>query len=138
VAAELAPYTHGGDHGIELDGPEVELAPGDALMLGLAIHELATNASKFGALSVAAGRLAVRWELLSPDRARIVWREHDGPQVAAERQRGFGTELIEKIVAHELGDKVDLRFEPDGVSCVLLVPVRLPAAFLLRSPRPRS
>ncbi len=61
VAAELAPYTEGGDHVIDVSGPEVSLAPNDALSLGLAVHELATNASKYGALSIVSGQLAVRW-----------------------------------------------------------------------------
>ena len=133
IAAELAPYSEGGDHVISVAGPEVSLAPNDALSLGLAVHELATNASKYGALSVPSGQVTVRWEMMTPDQARVTWHEQGGPPVAQERARGFGTDLVEKIVAHELGHTVDLRFERDGVHCTLVVPVRLPAPFKLRA-----
>jgi two-component sensor histidine kinase len=73
--------------------------------------------------------------MISSELARIEWTERGGPAVAGERQRGFGTELIEKIVAHELGQPVDLRFEAEGVSCTLTVPVRKPVAFRMRAPR---
>ena len=135
VAAELAPYTQDADHKIELRGPDVELAPNDALSLGLAIHELATNAAKYGALSVITGSLQVHWTMISSELARIEWRERGGPPVPEQRTRGFGTELIEKIVAHELGRPVELRFEPEGVVCVLVVQVRKPVAFRMRAPR---
>jgi two-component sensor histidine kinase len=111
----------------------VELAPNDALSLGLAIHELATNAAKYGALSVLEGRLAITWRLITSDLARVEWVEMNGPPVSAQRKRGFGTELIEKIVAHELRNPVELRFEPEGVRCTLIIPVRLPAAFQIRA-----
>jgi len=126
IAAELAPYTEGRDHVITVSGPDVSLAPNDALSLGLAVHELATNASKYGALSVLSGQVSVRWEMMTPDLARVIWQEQGGPPVAQERRRGFGTDLVEKIVAHELGHSVDLRFDPQGVCCTLVVPVRLP------------
>jgi two-component sensor histidine kinase len=103
------------------------------LSLGLAIHELATNAAKYGALSVPGGRLRIVWTMISEDLTRIDWSERGGPTVAAERARGFGTELIEKIVAHELGRPVDLRFGTEGVDCVLTVPVRKPVAFRMRA-----
>lgn len=137
VAAELAPYTQDADHLIALQGPDVELAPNDALSLGLAIHELATNAAKYGALSVVSGRLRVQWTMISSELARIEWTERGGPPVSQERSRGFGTELIEKIVAHELGRPVELRFEPEGVVCVLIVQVRKPVtAFRMRAEKP--
>lgn len=132
VSAELAPYAHDGDRAVTMRGPNVELAPNDALSLGLAIHELATNASKYGALSAPGGRVEIFWEMITEKLARIDWSEHGGPAVSEGRPRGFGTELIEKIVAHELRNPVDLRFEPDGVRCTLIVPVRLPAPFPLR------
>ncbi len=135
IEAELAPYTQDGDHVIELQGPEVELAPNDALSLGLAIHELATNAAKYGSLSVAGGRVEIHWSMIADDIARIEWAERGGPSVPDVRGRGFGTELIEKIVAHELGRAVDLRFAAEGVECVLTVPVRKPVAFQMRAGR---
>lgn len=135
VAAELAPYTQDADHVIELQGPDVELAPNDALSLGLAIHELATNAAKYGALSTHSGALRIHWSMVSSELARIEWRESGGPPVPTVRPRGFGTELIEKIVAHELGRPVELRFEPEGVVCVLVAPVRKPVAFRMRASR---
>ena len=135
VDAELAPYIGGAEGTVTTRGPEVEIAPNDALSLGLALHELATNASKYGALGVPEGKVEVRWDLVTADLARIAWTERDGPPVSGERTRGFGTELIEKIVAHELGTAVDLRFEPAGVQCTLLVPVRRPSPFRIRAER---
>ncbi len=123
VEAELAPYARDCGPVIELDGPQIELAPNDALSLGLAIHELATNAAKYGALSQPGGRLSIRWEQ-ADGKARIEWAESGGPPVPSERKRGFGMDLIEKIVAHELRHPVDLRFDPEGVKCTLVVPVR--------------
>ncbi|MES2493686.1 MAG: CHASE domain-containing protein [Pseudomonadota bacterium] len=133
VAAELAPYVQDADRAVIIRGPDVELAPNDALSLGLAIHELATNASKYGALSVAGGRVTVNWEMISDKLTRIEWCETGGPPVPEQRQRGFGTELIEKIVAHELRNPVDLTFGADGVRCILTVPVRKPASFQIRA-----
>ena len=135
VDAELAPYIGGAEGTVTTRGPEVEIAPNDALSLGLALHELATNASQYGALGVPEGKVEVRWELVTSDLARISWTESDGPPVPGERTRGFGTELIEKIVAHELGTAVDLRFEPAGVQCTMLVPVRRPSPFRIRAGR---
>ena len=136
VSAELAPYVQDSEKYLDLSGPDVELAPGDALSLGLAIHELATNAAKYGSLSVLGGKVSVSWQPITPELARVEWREIDGPPVPqAERKRGFGTELIEKIVAHELKNPVDLRFEPDGVRCALIIPVRRPSDFALRAVR---
>jgi len=134
VDAELAPYARGSDAAVDLEGPAVELAPNDALSLGLALHELATNAAKYGALSVPGGTVSVHWRLLSKDLARLDWVERGGPEVKAERGRGFGTELIEKIVAHELKNPVDLKFEPQGVRCSLTISVRQPKPFAIRSP----
>lgn len=132
VAAELAPYTGEQDRAVETGGPEVELAPNDALSLGLALHELATNAAKYGALSLPAGKVDINWEKVTPNLARLRWTERGGPRVPEDRVRGFGTDLIEKIVAHELRHPVDLRFEASGVTCNLLVPVREREDFVMR------
>jgi len=134
VEAELAPYARA-EGTLELAGPEVELAPNDALSLGLAIHELATNATKYGALSAPGGKVRVTWALDRKDLASLRWIESGGPPVAAKRPRGFGTDLIEKIVAHELRHPVDLRFEEGGVACTLYVPVRQPSEFEMRARR---
>ncbi|PNU01928.1 CHASE domain-containing protein [Novosphingobium guangzhouense] len=135
VRSELAPYMEGNESHVVMAGPMIKLAPNDAMSLGLAIHELATNAAKYGALSTIEGRIHVRWELLSSDLAEIQWREEGGPPVVAPTKRGFGRDLIEKIVAHELKSEVDLRFEPGGVECRLKVPVRASREFVLRNER---
>ncbi|WP_338241350.1 CHASE domain-containing protein [Aurantiacibacter hainanensis] len=135
IDAELLPYAHNDDHAVELLGPEVELAPNDALSLGLAVHELATNAAKYGALSQPGGKVSVHWRLVSEELVRVEWLERGGPPVAQERSRGFGTDLIERIVAHELRHPVELDFDPEGVRCVLLIPVRRPSEFMIRANR---
>lgn len=138
VRSELAPYMDGSDSHVVMDGPEIKLAPNDAMSLGLAIHELATNAAKYGALSSTEGRVHVNWRLIANDKAEIHWREEGGPLVNEPGKRGFGRDLIEKIVAHELRSDVDLKFLPAGVECSLKVPVRQSREFLLRSDQAAS
>ena len=135
VDAELLPYAESGDHEVLVEGPEIELAPTDALSLGLAVHELSTNAAKYGALSQPGGVLSVRWKLTSPLLVRVEWIERGGPPVPQKRSRGFGTDLIERIVAHELRTPVELDFDPAGVRCVLLIPVRRATEFQMRASR---
>ena len=132
IEAEAAPYLRMSESTLELSGPQVEVAPNDALSLGLAVHELATNAAKFGALSVPDGRVSVDWEFEREGVVVLTWREVDGPPVSPLREPGFGMELIEKIVAHELKNPVDLQFDEAGVSCVLRVPVRKREDFQIR------
>lgn len=132
IEAELQHFRLAIDDSILLDGPPLELAPNDALSFGLAVHELATNAAKYGALSVAGGQVTIRWQTAGDRLAEVEWRETGGPPVAEQRQRGFGTELIEKIVAHELRQPVALDFRPEGVVCTMRVPIRRPADFRIR------
>ncbi len=133
IQAELRPYVQDADHSIRMEGPDVELAPNDALSLGLAMHELATNAAKYGALSQPGGKVSVIWEMVDAKLVRVEWQESDGPPVAEERGRGFGTDLIERVVASELRNPVQLEFEPEGVRCVLIIPVREPTEFAMRA-----
>ncbi|GGY94206.1 CHASE domain-containing protein [Novosphingobium colocasiae] len=132
VVSELAPYMEGHEEFVTIDGPEIKLAPNDAMSLGLALHEMATNAAKYGALSVEDGRVSVTWQRTGADLASIHWRESGGPTVTEPSKRGFGRDLIEKIVAHELRGKVELQFLPGGVECRLNVPVRVLREFALR------
>ncbi len=133
IEAELKHFSAPTDHSVTLDGPEVQLAPNDALSFGLAVHELATNAAKFGALSVSGGSVSVDWKQVEEGLAEVEWCERGGPEVSDSRQRGFGTELIEKIVAHELRNPVKLDFEQQGVRCILRVPIRQMGEFRIRT-----
>lgn len=144
IEAELAPYAQDSDHVLTVAGPPIELAPNDALSLGLAIHELATNAAKYGALGDAGGHVSISWTVNEAAEkmaggqnrsARVVWQESGGPPVPGTRTRGFGTDLIEKIVAHELNSPVELDFSPNGVRCAITVPVRTHSDFAIRARR---
>ena len=125
---ELAPY--GGAHGerVATIGEEVWLTPSTAVALGMAFHELATNAVKYGALSGAEGRVDVTWTVTpagNDRQLRIVWREQGGPPVAKPERRGFGSRVIVGGLAHQLDGVVDLAFAPTGVVCTIVF--RLPA-----------
>ena len=135
MEAELLPYADASDHEIDLAGPDVALAPNEALSLGLAMHELATNAAKYGALSQAGGKVTLHWRLVSDSLIRIDWQESGGPPVPQQRSRGFGSDLIERIVAAELKNPVKLTFDPAGVRCMLTIPVRQPTEFAMRAAR---
>nr|WP_264185243.1 PAS domain S-box protein [Roseicella aerolata] len=129
LAEELAAYRGAGglDSAVQLDGPQVGLAPDAVQPVAMVIHELATNAAKYGALSVADGRVSVTW---SRDAAsgglELVWREQGGPPVAAPpARRGFGTSLIESTVMRQLQGRLDMVWAEEGLCCVLGLPARL-------------
>jgi two-component system CheB/CheR fusion protein len=99
------------------EGPDVQLRPTSAVSYTLAIHELCTNAIKHGALSSPDGRVEIAWELLDSGKIHLLWREIGGPQVRPPAHRGFGSALIERALAGELGSPVQMRFEPTGLVC---------------------
>lgn len=127
VAEALAPY-RGEDSGdrFDVNGPSVRLLPRTALSIAMALHELATNAAKYGALTAAGGRVTVAWSVTRRPggrRLRLRWEEAGGPTVAAPRRRGFGSRLIERGLAAELDGEVELVFAPSGVVCRIDVPL---------------
>ncbi|HEX8222818.1 MAG TPA: PAS domain S-box protein [Allosphingosinicella sp.] len=101
---------------VAIDGPPVQLAPKLAVTLALALHELCTNAVKYGALSAPGGRIAVAWTG-EAGRLALSWRESGGPRVEPPRRRGFGTRMIERALAAESGGSARLDFHPEGLVC---------------------
>lgn len=99
-----------------IGGEALWLAPRSALALALALHELSTNAVKYGALSIEGGVVSIAWTI-DGDRLRLVWKEHGGPPVEEPAERGFGSRLIERGLEADLGGKAELRFERDGLCC---------------------
>lgn len=128
LKAALAPFSERRD-AVDLDGEPVAIPPGHALTLNLIVHELATNASKFGALSVPDGKVTVRWRAETTDGRRCVmfsWEESGGPPVATPRERGFGSTLIQRAIAYEFDGESSLEFQPAGVICRLCMPIETP------------
>jgi two-component sensor histidine kinase len=101
-----------------VEGPRIWLAPRAALALALALHELSTNAAKYGALREEAGRVSIAWEV-DEDQLRLTWKEQGGPLVTAPASRGFGSRLIERGLASDLGGSARLLFEADGLRCII-------------------
>lgn len=130
IGRTLSPYALSASDGaprIIFGGPQVMLSPNAAVTLNMAFHELATNAAKYGALSVAEGRLDVCWTVdrsASTPVVELFWNEQGGPLVTPPARRGFGTRLVEQGLTRELDGEVDLRYDPDGFKGV----VRLPAS----------
>jgi two-component sensor histidine kinase len=114
----LAPFHGGRPERIVLSGPELRLPADHAVSLALCLHELATNAMKYGALSSDAGRVRVAWAVEQAGagrRARVSWDEHDGPPVTPPSRRGFGAELLARSVSNRARPSVTHEFPPDGV-----------------------
>ena len=127
LLAEVRPFRDSDRANILLEGPEVLLEPRAALALGMAIHELATNAIKYGALSVAEGNVSVRWRLehhSGNPQFVLGWTESNGPPVVAPSHRGFGMTLIERGLAQDMSAEVDVEFAPTGVKAMLRAPHR--------------
>ncbi len=108
---------------VSAEGPSILLKPEAAQSLGLALHELATNAGKYGALSTLSGRVTIRWRQL-PDGGgiEVLWAESGGPAVTPPNGRGFGSLVIERNLARSLDAEVALDFAPEGVRCRVVIP----------------
>jgi PAS domain S-box-containing protein len=128
VRQGLAPFVDDQDPGqnpgrVSISGPSLRVGASTALSLALAVHELATNAAKYGALSTPAGKVIIAWEQTGEDRAVLTWSERDGPPVRPPERKGFGTRLLDRGLAGDLGGQPKLTFAVEGVRAVL--PVRL-------------
>jgi two-component system CheB/CheR fusion protein len=123
---ELAPYRHGDELRVQLHGENITLLPKHALALSMAIHELATNAAKYGALSVSSGQVSIGWITRKTQqglRLHLQWAESGGPAVLPPEHHGFGSRLISDGLPYELDGQVTLAFLPHGVTCVIDVPL---------------
>ncbi|MBK8840189.1 MAG: sensor histidine kinase [Hyphomonadaceae bacterium] len=118
VTAALAPHCSDGDRAT-ITGPELALNGRRAHGLTLALHELATNAAKYGALSTDRGWIEIVWTIDAGQLA-FLWREHAGPSVVTPARRGFGSLLITRNLGVAFGGKVDVQFHPTGLECRLL------------------
>lgn len=127
-------------HMIEVAGPRRRLNPKAALSIALAMHELGTNASKYGALSTPRGRVSVDWRVdgsASDGRLILSWTELGGPAVEPPAERGFGSMLIERSIAYELDGEATVDYRREGVVCVISIPLRTIAPFVGEPAPPR-
>ena len=104
------------------EGPDLELSASQALAFGMILHELATNAAKYGALSVTSGRVAVQWSV-EDDKVEFRWIESGGPPVSPPSRHGFGSRLLSRIVASDLSGELTLDYEPSGLRCSIIAPL---------------
>jgi two-component sensor histidine kinase len=118
VGRVLQPYLLSNPERMRMLGPTVPLSPRVAVVLSMIVHEMATNAAKYGALSNDSGTIALDWEVINEGgqpKLRLIWREAGGPQVTAPVQRGFGSRLIERSARDQLGGEATVDFLPRGV-----------------------
>src|SRR5262249_24645284 len=124
VQRELAPYAT--RHNTEIKGPVILLKPEAGQAIAMVLHELATNAAKYGALSTKKGRVSIRWHrrLNGPPQCHLVfeWQEIGGPPVATVGEPSYGTSTIRDLIPYEFGGTVDLAIPPEGVRCRLELP----------------
>jgi PAS domain S-box-containing protein len=121
VEDEVAPYRMDGN--VHIAGPDVRLTPKRALSLGMALHELVTNAAKYGALSAKDGSIKVTWEIIpAANEVRLSWIERGGPKVSPPQRNGFGRLLLEKALASDLNGAVKLDFRENGLACLITFP----------------
>ncbi|CAN7274069.1 PAS domain-containing protein [Phenylobacterium sp. LjRoot219] len=122
VEEELLPFSLGDEGRVALQGPSVALAPAAAQSVAMALHELATNAAKYGALSAPEGRVEVRWSRDAAGELRLTWRETGGPLVRAPARRGLGTTLLGRALSGPIGGETRLDWRPQGLICELVLP----------------
>jgi PAS domain S-box-containing protein len=125
VERELAPYTTGSN--VEIGGPEVMLNAEAGQTMATVLHELVTNAAKYGALSVPSGRVSIRWRVplngSATDKLVLTWRETGGPLVVPPRKSSYGMQVVRELVPYELGGTVDHVLAPEGAQCQLEIPL---------------
>jgi two-component sensor histidine kinase len=111
---------------MRIEGPDVVLSAEAGQTIAMVLHELATNAAKFGALSVKDGCVSVRWEHLRDAETLfcVWWEESGGPTVRPPTRSGYGTSTIRHLIPYELGGRVDIVYAPSGLRCTLEIPAR--------------
>ncbi len=117
VAEELAPYCQDQEERARVDGPDLMLEPETAQSMAVALHELATNAAKYGALSAAAGRVEIEWSRAADGRFVFRWTETGGPPVQPPTRRGFGTGVVERMIRGQLKGDVRFDWRAEGLVC---------------------
>jgi two-component system, chemotaxis family, CheB/CheR fusion protein len=139
ILTELAPHIAGDSVNVTVNGPPVMLKPQAALLLALVVHELATNAAKYGALSVADGQVEVDWTIAGdrPTRLELTWTERGGPKIDKLPERGFGAELIERGIRFELQGEARLGVVDGGLHCRIVIPAN-PQSITFGSPSDTS
>jgi PAS domain S-box-containing protein len=126
VHAAIEPFTNGGGNRFAIAGPPISVSPKMTLALAMALHELCTNAVKYGALSASNGRVDISWQVHDEAEQMILelrWAESGGPPVDAPTRKGFGTRLIERGLAREFGGSAELAFDPAGLICLVRIPL---------------
>ncbi|OKO80223.1 methyltransferase [Bradyrhizobium sp. NAS80.1] len=126
VVEELLAYNAREGEQMRVSGPAVRFRPKAAETFALAIHELATNALKYGGLGQPSGRLEISWridEATDPPKLLFEWRERGGPRVAQPKRKGFGTELLERTLAFELKGQTTMSFNTSGLQCQIAIPL---------------
>jgi len=122
VVKELSAYFRSGDPRAKIDGPSLLLKPDLAQAMSMTVHELATNATKYGALSTAAGRISVEWSLQAGKQLRLQWTETGGPPVAQPTKEGFGTRAITRMIG-QLNGEVKFDWRAGGVNCEISITI---------------
>ncbi|GLS30945.1 HWE histidine kinase [Mesorhizobium albiziae] len=125
VSDTVRPHA-GGENRFRIEGPGIRLSPNAALAISMALHELGTNAVKYGALSTDHGHVVLVWHIEGADADRrlvLHWEESGGPPVAEPKRKGFGSRLIERALAAELGGDVRVEYAPSGLVCTIVAPL---------------
>jgi PAS domain S-box-containing protein len=121
---ELAPYSEKHEKSVQIQGPQVLLEPNVAQAVAITLHELVTNAAKYGSLSVPSGQTALTWSHESDGKLIVHWSEKGGPVVQMPTERGFGTRITE-IMIGQIKGKMSLDWRPEGLVCEITLPVKL-------------
>jgi two-component sensor histidine kinase len=129
LSSELGPFQDEESNRIVLNGLPVELPPELAVPVGMVVHELATNAAKYGSLSVPQGQLEVVWTVHADGNRReldLIWTEEQGPQVSKPSRTGFGSNLIDRILRKQCGAEFSFDYAPSGLVFRLGLPLAAP------------
>jgi PAS domain S-box-containing protein len=122
VQQELSPYSRDGEMRTRIDGPTVLLRPNVAQAMAVTLHELATNAAKYGALSVTTGQVRVEWSHAADGQLMLRWTEAEGPPVNPPTRKGFGTQVMEALIQGHVGGDVRLDWRAEGLVCEMVLP----------------
>jgi two-component sensor histidine kinase len=120
VAQELSPYQTNGARAL-IEGPKIVLEPNVAQALAVTLHELATNAAKYGAFSTPGGRVLITWSRSPDDEFTLRWREIDGPPAREPTRPGFGSRVMNTLI-QRLGGTITFEWREDGLSCEIIIP----------------